>query len=206
MNGGAPSEIAADNELRRTLHDEVLQLLEYLSAGGYGQLVEAPQYRRIAQDAAASLRALLDGPTETGMLDEALHALANAAIPSPHPVEISFDTDDRAANFAAHALAPLIGATRESLTNALRHARADTIVLACRCEASHVTVTVDDDGCGVAPDATPGFGTTHSIIGRMREAGGETTLTRNAQGGTRVTIRQPIPEAISASLDPRSHP
>jgi signal transduction histidine kinase len=55
-----------------------------------------------------------------------------------------------------------------------------------------VIVSVVDQGKGFDPEATePGYGTRHSIIGRMREVGGDATVDSHLGEGTRVDLRWP---------------
>jgi signal transduction histidine kinase len=55
-----------------------------------------------------------------------------------------------------------------------------------------VTVAIVDQGKGFDPAATePGYGIRHSIIGRMREVGGDATLDSHPGQGTRVDLRWP---------------
>ncbi|MCW2972555.1 MAG: putative signal transduction histidine kinase [Thermoleophilia bacterium] len=183
-----------DSELRRTLHDEVLQLLEYLSTGGHGQLSEPPQYQHLAREAATTLRELLDGDAAaaSGTLDAALQEIIRTALHPNRPTTIRVRRDAQAAALPARQFLPVVGAAREALRNALRHAESTAIELAWRCDSQCLTVIVDDDGCGMDPDVELGFGTTESIIGRMHDAGGTSTIASNRRGGTRVTLRQPL--------------
>lgn len=183
-----------DVELRRTLHDEVLQLLEYLSTGGHGQLSEPPQYQHLAREAATTLRELLDGDDTSRTVDAALQEIIRTALHPTRPTVIRLRRDARAGALPARQFSPVVGAAREALTNALKHAESDAIEFAWRCDSQCLTVVVEDDGRGFADGAELGFGTTQSIIGRMHDAGGTSTITSNSRGGTRVTLRQPLRE------------
>lgn len=89
----------------------------------------------------------------------------------------------------------LAGAVTEALDNVRNHAGpgAKAWVL-IEDEDSTVTVTVRDDGAGFAPGrlaeaaATGRFGVSHSIVGRMREAGGVAVLTSSPGSGTEVEL------------------
>ncbi|MCW2950816.1 MAG: nreB 1 [Thermoleophilia bacterium] len=179
-------------ELRRGLHDNVLQLLEFLSTGGYGQLAEPSQYQRCARDAASALRRLLDGNPVTGSLVDAVRGLARAALRPDPTVTIRVLADDACCATPAEVCTPLIGAVRESICNALRHSGASTVDVSCARDAQCVTVSIDDDGCGWHPDAVAGFGVTHSIFGRMIDAGGSATVVASDRGGVRVALYQPL--------------
>jgi signal transduction histidine kinase len=81
--------------------------------------------------------------------------------------------------------------TDELLTNVGRHASAR----ACTVRVSRrdmLEVTVTDDGVGVAADAAPGVGRV-AIQERATELGGTVALGPGPEGGTRVTVRIPVP-------------
>jgi two-component system sensor histidine kinase UhpB len=78
---------------------------------------------------------------------------------------------------------------QEAMTNALRHADADNIVLALAAEGSQVVLRVRDDGRGFAPDAAiDGLG-----LRMMREravlAGGELMIDSPLGQGSEVVLR-----------------
>ena len=85
----------------------------------------------------------------------------------------------------------------EALANVERHAGACSVVVVLDGESGGLTLTVEDDGCGLgAPDdARPGEG--HFGIALMRERaasiGGRLTVGPGAAGGTHVRLEVPRP-------------
>jgi two-component system sensor histidine kinase UhpB len=94
---------------------------------------------------------------------------------------------------------------QEGITNAVRHADAKTIVVAfdeLEAEVSNserrgvpavLQLSVRDDGRGIAPGASPGFGLT-GIEERVRALGGSFAITGPLGGGTRLDIVIPLDE------------
>ncbi|MET0496566.1 MAG: ATP-binding protein [Actinoplanes sp.] len=83
-------------------------------------------------------------------------------------------------------------ATREALTNVVKHAGARRVVVRLAAAGDGVEVVVRDDGRGFDPaHTTPGFGTRQSITARIREAGGEATIESWPGHGTRVRLWMP---------------
>lgn len=88
---------------------------------------------------------------------------------------------------------------QEALTNALKHSAAQRIVLETRVDAERVTLSIEDDGVGLAEgqQAGAGVGLT-SMRSRAARIGGIITLGRGPQGGTQVVVtcaRADAPEA-----------
>lgn len=84
---------------------------------------------------------------------------------------------------------------QESLTNALRHSRADSVALSLEADAETLTLRVVDDGRGMParlPDTTAG-------IAGMRErallVGGRLSISSPPGGGTEVRLAIPVDEA-----------
>jgi signal transduction histidine kinase len=78
----------------------------------------------------------------------------------------------------------------EAMTNAVRHAGARS----CRVRVtagSQLRIEVIDDGCGMPDEPRVGTGL-ESMRERAAELGGDVTVARAADGGTRVIARLPI--------------
>ena len=87
---------------------------------------------------------------------------------------------------------------QEGLTNAVRHAKADTIRVTLD-EApggdpatTRLDLAIEDDGRGIDPQAPAGFGL-RGMQERVRALSGDCTLEATASGGTRVRITIPLP-------------
>jgi signal transduction histidine kinase len=187
--------VAERERIARGIHDSVLQVLALVSSRGRALGGEAADLGQLAAEQEAALRALVsdqhaaeltgDGTLDVLTLLEPLSG-AQALLSAPAtPVLLP--------EMSARALA---GAVSEALDNVRHHggpgAKAWVLV---EDEGSAVAVTVRDDGAGFAPGrlaeaaAAGRFGVSHSIVGRMREAGGLATLTSSPGGGTEVELR-----------------
>ena len=110
----------------------------------------------------------------------------------------------RIATFARrHALAnpeDVALAVTEAATNAIVHAyRGDAQgamrIVACA-EPTGLVVVVRDYGCGMSPNPeSPGAGLGLSVIGALAS---EMNVERPDEGGTRIRIRFPRPQAVAA--------
>ena len=171
------------------LHDSVLQTLTLLQkrATDPGAVV------RFARHTERDLRAFLYGSVDGGGGDLA-GALARelAAVEDRYDVTVDLVTagtcplDER-----THAV---VGATREAVTNAARHARVSRVAVFADVDGGEVLVRVRDRGCGFdggvsAPDR---HGIRNSIIGRMDRHGGRATVESAIGEGTEVELRMPV--------------
>jgi signal transduction histidine kinase len=182
-------------ELAAHLHDSVLQTLALIQRS-------ADDPRRIATLARVQereLRAWLygsgraAGATPTTLTDafeqvaaevETLHHLAvDVVVVGDAPV----GTGTRA----------LLGAVREAITNAAKHAGVDEIAVYVEVGADQVTAFVRDRGVGFDVDAALGGGDGHrrglrdSIIGRLERHGGTATVWSAPGEGTEVELCVP---------------
>jgi two-component system sensor histidine kinase UhpB len=91
---------------------------------------------------------------------------------------------------------------QESLTNAIRHAKASRIRVDLaevpnsdaglqRAPPSRLELVVEDDGCGIDPHAPAGFGL-QGMQERVRALGGECSLV--SRNGTSVRVVIPVPD------------
>lgn len=89
---------------------------------------------------------------------------------------------------------------QESLTNALRHARAAriTIELDETEDGRAVQVSIHDDGCGIDPNARPGRGL-RGMQERVQALGGGFAVDSAPGSGTRIRIALPIKPLDGAS-------
>ena len=103
---------------------------------------------------------------------------------------------------------------QEAVTNAVRHGRASTISVQLVVEERNVRLTISDNGVGLPPEASdePQHGTSGMglkiMAYRARMIGGEVTVERLKEGGTRVRCRcrQPASNGPAAEIaDVRRH-
>jgi signal transduction histidine kinase len=83
--------------------------------------------------------------------------------------------------------------TQEALTNVVKHAQAKSVRIALACHNHSVTLTVEDDGRGFAPErpAAGGFG----LVGmreRVASVNGTLRIESTPATGTRLTIELPV--------------
>ncbi len=81
---------------------------------------------------------------------------------------------------------------QESVSNALRHAEPSSIEIKYACDGNHLSLEVDDDGCGIPPaeQRTAGLGL-RSMRYRAALVGARFEVARRDNGGTRVTCLCP---------------
>ena len=176
-------------ELRATLHDGVLQLLEFMAVGGHGQLRHPGEYRALAGLAAADLRGLVEGgPSLDGSLETQLHRLVEHARVLDPTVDVRTEVAPGCAQLAATEVRPLVMAAREALNNALQHAGASRVLVRCTCSSGRIELRVRDDGAGSPRGVRAGFGMSESIVARVDRAGGSVTISATPGGGTSVDM------------------
>lgn len=87
----------------------------------------------------------------------------------------------------------LLAATREALTNAVKHAQSPRLEVAVSIRQGELGLVVLDEGIGI-PDEPDGKGQgLTNLRSRAAELGGECTVERRSTGGTRVEWRVPLP-------------
>ena len=81
---------------------------------------------------------------------------------------------------------------REAVANAARHGGAQQVQVALSGEQDHLRLDIADDGRGFAPAAgSDEIASPSSLSGRVKEAGGEMTVT-STPGNTVIVIRVPL--------------
>jgi signal transduction histidine kinase len=76
---------------------------------------------------------------------------------------------------------------QEAIQNVLKHAGATSVTVAVACSKNTLTISITDDGCGIAPSPVKGMG----IINMKRRAaiiGGQFNLQPAPGGGTMATL------------------
>jgi signal transduction histidine kinase len=101
-------------------------------------------------------------------------------------VRTSGPLDTVSPRFAQHIEAAL----RESVSNAVRHAKATTLMIAI-CADSDVVIEVTDDALGMP--VTVGRSGLYNLRNRAQTAGGTCTVQSPDEGGTRFIWTAPLP-------------
>lgn len=202
---------AIESSLRATerlLHEQVLNTLVALARGGLSGL-SADRLRQRCADGARMLSSLTSwgagqhrssAPTGdlVGDLASTLSELRDSGI------EVSIDVDDLTA-LPGEVRDALRTATREALSNVLRHSRAGRVELTAQCESRRhgpaVRVLIADDGRGLVDgDWAPGFGVQDAILRSMSEVGGTAEVVSGADGGVHVELGWQAPRHTDSAL------
>jgi signal transduction histidine kinase len=175
------------------LHDSVLQTLTLMQK----EVGDAGAVMRLARHAERDLRAWLYGANDRRGGDDLAGALA----------EVVADVEDRfgvAVELVTVGTCPVddrtravVGAAREALTNAARHAQVRQVSVFAEVSDGEVLVLVRDRGRGFdqARDIGPnGHGIADSITGRMRRHSGTARIHTAVGAGTEVELRMPVGE------------
>jgi two-component system sensor histidine kinase UhpB len=205
-------------ELARDLHDDVSPLLfsvdvdatmiKQLATNGAGQqlLARADAIRDAVGDMKKKVKAIL-GRLRPSLLDPGLATTVDNLVASwqaRYP-DIVFSVDVPAASWGAQLDSTLHHLVRESVSNALKHAKPRRIDVSIRRGADNcVVLEVADDGAGLkAPAAPRGYGIT-GMTERSARLGGRLSVENRRDGeGVVVTASIPLPEAKRAGPDAR---
>jgi signal transduction histidine kinase len=187
---------AERERLARDIHDSVLQVLGFVHRDGTQRGGAAAELARLAGEQEVRLRALIsNGPTVPTLAGE---ADLRAALSRHADVRVSISCPARPVLLPTDQVTALAAATAAALDNVVQHAgeQARAWVLLEE-EPDQVTVTVRDDGKGIAPDrleaarAAGRLGVSGSIRGRIAEIGGTVEFICAPGQGTEVEMRVP---------------
>jgi two-component system sensor histidine kinase UhpB len=192
---------AAEEERRRVareLHDEVGQTLTAVmleldvvsrESSDRARLGAAREsVRRALEEVRAIARALRPHALDDLGLASALRALA-IDVSRTGSVKVERAIDSGVGPLSEEQELAIYRVGQEAMTNALRHAKAHSIVLALAAEGSQIVLRVRDDGHGFAPDAHTGGLGLRMMQERAVLAGGVLTLSSSPGQGTEVALR-----------------
>jgi signal transduction histidine kinase len=195
------AEVEAANRererLARTIHDSVLQALALIQRRGAEIGGEAAELGRLAGEQSAVLRTLVsvgvaDQASADGEVD--LRALVSQYASPVVVVGVPATPVLVSAAVAAEVLAAVAAALGNVTAHAGTRGRAWVLI---EDENAVVTVTVRDEGVGMAPtrlaeaEAAGRLGVAQSIKGRIRDVAGTVTITSAPGAGTEVELRVP---------------
>jgi signal transduction histidine kinase len=171
------------------LHDTVLQALTLIQ-----KRTDEPAVLRLARSTERELRAWLYGarPADVDDFAGAVRAVT-AQIEDQYAVTVELITvGTRPLDEPVRAT---VGAVREALTNAARHAQVRHISVFAEVTETEVLALVRDRGRGFDPSTSPGpdqRGIPDSIEARLRRHGGTATIRSAVGKGTEVELHLPL--------------
>jgi signal transduction histidine kinase len=198
------------SRLARELHDAVTQKLFSIRAHARAAAVlagrepfdpdrvraEIEVVSALGAEAHAELRAVIDGlappDLQNGGLAESLRRYAVLA-GRAHGIPVTFSAAELPA-LGARTEAALYRVAQEALHNALRHSGARAVRVRMARTPRRVTLDIEDDGHGFAPEAPSGGVGLASMRQRAANVGGALTI-RSGTSGTLVRMTVPAPTA-----------
>lgn len=172
----------------RNLHDTVLSTL---TVGAMGQIdLNTEEFRSQCERDARYLRSLITGPDDAAPTNLGTGLARVVRDLEALGLRIDHNSADLPADVPSQVTDALLGATREALNNARKHAGTGQAWLTTRGDgAGGVRITVVDRGAGFVPSAVQGgYGLLGSIRHRVIEARGQCEITSAPGEGTTVEI------------------
>ncbi len=187
--------------LARDIHDSVLQVLALVQRRGAEAGGAAADLGRLAGQQEAALRALVGsgtGSTAAGAPSGPGNVDLRTVMLSAQTDRVTVSVPAQAVLLPKVAADELASAMRAALDNVRRHCGDGTRAwVLVEDEAGLVTVTIRDDGPGIADGrlaeavAAGRLGVSHSIRGRLRDLGGSASISSVPGEGTEVELRLP---------------
>jgi signal transduction histidine kinase len=193
--------ISERDRIARDLHDHVIQRLFAVGLTLQGAIPRAripevqtrladtvDELQNVIQEIRTTIFDLHGGSSGTTRLRQRIGEAVSAFAGSGVRTTVSFvgplSVVDQ--TLADHAEAVV----REAVSNAVRHAGAQTLTVTVRVE-DELSIEVVDDGCGMPPDVTPSG--LNNLRARARDVGGELMVAAATGGGTVVRWVAPLP-------------
>jgi signal transduction histidine kinase len=183
--------------LARDIHDSVLQVLALVKRRGAGLGGEAGELARLAGEQEAALRQLVTArplPAVEHVAEVDLMTLLDPYASST----VSIAAPAAAVRLPSSVADEVAAAVAAALDNVAKHCAPGTKVwVLVEDEPARVTVSIRDDGCGIAPDrlteaeAQGRLGLAQSIRGRIAQLRGTVRITSAPGEGTEVELAVP---------------
>ncbi|WP_336085466.1 ATP-binding protein [Nocardia sp. SSK8] len=195
-------------EIASHLHDSVLQTLALIQR----QAEDPQEVLRLARSQERELRKWLfdDTAPAQSSLSAALRTIAGE-VEDQHGVkvtpvtvgDVAMDPGDTGAGLPKEHFTALLGASREALVNAAKHAGVPEIDLFAETEPHQVSIFVRDRGAGFDLAAVPEDrrGLAKSIRARIERRGGSAEIDSTIGRGTEVRIVLPRSDSGATDLD-----
>ena len=170
-------------ELANRLHDSVLQTLQVIRSDAD----DPNQVRYLARRQERELRRTIDEfrSSYDPSFRAALLAIADEV---EDTYRVSVETVIREDAELTDELTTVVAAVKEALVNAAKHSGEDRIDLYAEVTPHGVRVFVRDRGIGFDHQHTEEGGLTHSLVDRVRAAGGDVVIDAGHGRGTEVAI------------------
>ncbi|HEV8568496.1 MAG TPA: DUF5931 domain-containing protein [Actinoplanes sp.] len=183
--------------LARDIHDSVLQVLALVKRRGAGLGGEAGELARLAGEQEAALRQLVTArplPAVEHVAEVDLMTLLDPYASST----VSIAAPAAAVRLPSSVADEVAAAVAAALDNVAKHCAPGTKVwVLVEDEPARVTVSIRDDGCGIAPDrlteaeAQGRLGVAQSVRGRIAQLRGTVRITSAPGEGTEVELAVP---------------
>ncbi len=187
----------ARQRIAQDLHDGLqvelvllaLQAQQLARIDGSADLPDAATRLRIGIDGAArQLRGIVHALMPAALVERGLTAAVEDLVDRmPLPTRLAVAEVDRRLPATVERTAYFVVA--EALTNAVKHAAADTLTVTLEHAPTRLVIGVDDDGVGGATQEG-GVGL-HGLADRVDALGGRFTIESPAGGGTRLLVELP---------------
>lgn len=196
-------------EIASHLHDSVLQTLALIQR----QAEDPQEVLRLARSQERELRKWLfdDATPAHASLAAALRTIAGE-VEDQHGVkvtpvtvgDVAMDPGETGSGLPKEHFTALLGASREALVNAAKHAGVPEIDLFAETEPHQVSIFVRDRGAGFDVSAVPADrrGVAKSIRARVERRGGTAEIDSTLGRGTEVRIV--MPRTDSGSVEPET--
>ncbi|OJF10801.1 MacS family sensor histidine kinase [Couchioplanes caeruleus] len=185
--------------LARDIHDSVLQVLALVKRRGAGLDGEAGELARLAGEQEVALRTLVTGRIPDLADDHADVDLMTLLDPYASAT-VSVAAPAGAVRLPSRTATEVAAAVSAALDNVRTHCAPGTKVwVLVEDEPESVTVSVRDDGCGIAPErldeaeSQGRLGVAQSIRGRVGDLGGTVRIVSAPGQGTEVELTVPRP-------------
>jgi signal transduction histidine kinase len=185
--------------IARELHDETCQTITALKMklAGTGQDEAQAMADRTLDELHRIIYDLRPSILDDLGLVAAIRWMAQRNL-GPHGIQVRCEFDPLPDHLPPEIEISVFRAVQEAVSNVVRHAKADKVLIEVAAEDHVLEIDVEDDGLGFDPEEVGGpaaSGRGLGILGmheRMELIGGTAHVASSAGAGTRVTLRVPI--------------
>ncbi|MEL7311449.1 MAG: ATP-binding protein [Pseudomonadota bacterium] len=197
-----------EEERLRVLAEERARLMRDMHDGLGGQLVHAlalseraddPDLQRSLRLALDDLRLIVDSlsPSEDGLQDllaSYRHRISKLLQRQNIDVEWHIDDDVATPDLRPDAALSILRILQEAVTNAVRHADCDRLIISLSQNADILVLSVADNGCGMPEDVTE-HGINNMRV-RANEIRAQVQVKSSPGSGTKITLLIPLEHTV----------